>query len=81
MGNDRGNSRVNYEAKHYEERPLTDDQRKIQALERELDLLRSRHDALGAGYRSACEELDQLRKQIEGYKTRMAAVRVLCDVP
>jgi predicted nucleic acid-binding Zn-ribbon protein len=64
----------------YRTTPLTEDQAKIRALEHELATLRSRHEALGGGYRSACEELEQQRKQIEGYKARLAAVRVLCDV-
>lgn len=64
----------------YRNTPLTEDQAKISSLEHELTTLRLRHEALGSGYRDACQELDRLRKQIESYKTRLAAVRVLCDV-
>lgn len=62
----------------YRSAPLTPE---ILALKHELSTVKSHHEALGIGYRSACDELAQLRKQIEGYKARLAAIGVLCDVP
>lgn len=64
----------------YKAAPMTDDQKRICALENDLATLQSRYKAIGAGYRDACEELTRLRKQIAEYKARMAAVCFLCEV-
>jgi hypothetical protein len=51
-----------------------------QDAELELRVLRQRHETLGVAYRGACEELVKLRKEVEGLKARLGAVRVLCEV-
>lgn len=75
----------------YDPAPMTEEQVKLRALDHQLNVLRSRHETLGAAYRDACEELTRLRKnneeltrlrkENEDYRARLHAVRVLCEVP
>lgn len=65
---------------NYRDTPRTAEELRLLSLDNDLRVLRSRHETLGGAYRDACAELERLRKEVEGLKARVAAVRVLCEV-
>lgn len=59
-------------------RPRTQEEQKISALEHELSQLRSRHETLGAAYRSACDKLEKQEIAAENLRARLGAIKMIC---
>lgn len=56
---------------------LSEEELRQLTLDRQLEVLRARHETLGGAYRDACEELTRLRKEHEDCRGRLHAIHVL----